>query len=61
MAKTLSTDSYLQITQLMQARVVEWGNIIFSGLVEYSVPIIMQIYHLRRLNYYLASFSDGFM
>lgn len=61
MAKTLSTDSYLQITQLMQAHVVEWGNIIFSGPVEYSVPIIMQIYHLRRLNYCLASFSDGFM
>lgn len=61
MAKTLSTDSYLQVTQLMQARVVEWGNIIFSGLVEYSVPIIMQIYHLRRSNYCLTSFSDGFM
>lgn len=30
MAKTLSTDNYLQITQLMQAPVAERGNIIFS-------------------------------
>lgn len=30
MAKTLSTDNYLQITQLMQAPVAARGNIIFS-------------------------------
>lgn len=33
-AKTLSTDSYLQITELMQAHASERGNIIFSLLLD---------------------------
>lgn len=33
-AKTLSTDNYLQITELMQAHASERGNIIFSLLLD---------------------------